>query len=494
MHDVGASWLMTTLAPRPFMVGLVPASANLATFFLSLPAGALADALDRRVLLVGTQSYLVLCTAVLAALTYFHLTGPWTLLALTFMMAIGNAITWPAWQATTPELVPRKHLSEAIALGGVGFNLSRIVGPALGGLVVAKSGPGAVFFLNSISYIGVVIVLFSWKRKPPERNVPPEPIAAAMRTALRYAYYSPGLRSVLLRLTGVIFCGSAFWALLPLFARKNLGLGPTGYGGLLGWLGVGAVAAGLCVPTIRHRVKSNWIVACASAGIGSQLACLSYFRHPAIIHTVMLIGGVCWTSTMLSLNTAVLHQTPEWVRSRAAAVFLLVFTGASTLGSSVWGSFADHVGMPAAFLCAGTLLLCFVPLTRLVPYPEDDGIDLSPATSHLPQGPEESALRHEEGPVFVRVHYRVAPEHTQAFHKAMRQLRLMRGRNGARGWTLTQDTSCPEHHTESFQLKCWADYHRHHDRMTMADRKLEEKALAFHREKTMPQVDLTTES
>jgi len=161
MQNVGAAWLMTTLAPSPTMVALVQAATSLPVFLVGLPAGALADVVDRRRLLLWTQGGMLAAALVLGALTLLGQTTPWALLTLTFTLGLGAAMNAPAWQAIVSELVPRSDLQAAVALNGVGFNIARVIGPALGGLVIAAAGSGMVFLLNAVSFLGVIPVLYS---------------------------------------------------------------------------------------------------------------------------------------------------------------------------------------------------------------------------------------------------------------------------------------------------------------------------------------------
>src|SRR5215213_1818024 len=242
MHNVGAEWLMTTLAPTPFLVALMQTAETAPTFLLALPAGALADIVDRRRLLIFSQAWMLCAAVALAASALAGLTSPTVLLLLTFALGLGAAMNAPAWQAIVPELVPREELASAVSLNGVAFNIARAVGPALGGLIVAAAGPWAVFLLNSFSFVGVILVLYRWRRESVESISPTERVVGAMRAGLRYARHAPELRNVLVRTGAFALCASALWALMPLVARRELGLGPFQYGLLLGCLGAGAIA------------------------------------------------------------------------------------------------------------------------------------------------------------------------------------------------------------------------------------------------------------
>src|SRR5437867_9381076 len=266
MHDTSAAWLMTGLAPSPLMVSLMQTATSLPFFLLALPAGALADIVDRRRLLLVTQAWMLVAATALGVCTVAGLTGPWLLLSLTFCMGLGNALNAPAWQAMILDLVPRQELAGAVALGGISVNVARAIGPALGGLLVAALGAGWVFLLNAASFLGVVVVLARWQREAPSRSrLPPEDVPGAMRAGVRYVRHSAPFHAVLARTAAFVVPASALWALLPLFARRGLGLSATGYGLLLGCLGAGAIAGAAILPRVRERLTSDRLVLAGAA-------------------------------------------------------------------------------------------------------------------------------------------------------------------------------------------------------------------------------------
>ena len=253
MQEVGAAWLMTTLAPSPTMVALVRTASALPMFLLALPAGALADVIDRRRLLIFTQFWMLASAATLGALTFADLATPAILLALTFTLGIGTALTAPAWQAIMPELVSREDLHAAISLHSVSINLARSVGPAVGGAVIALVGPGATFLLNAVSYCALIVVLYRWRRQHAPSVLPAERVWGAIRTGLRYVRHAPPVRAVLARSGSFIVFGSVLWSLLPALARFEFGRGPAGYGILLALFGIGAIGAAMLLPQARAK-------------------------------------------------------------------------------------------------------------------------------------------------------------------------------------------------------------------------------------------------
>src|SRR5215510_99164 len=255
MQDVGESWLMVSLTTSPMLIALVETAGSLPIVLLALPAGALADVVDRRRLLLITQGWMLVSAAAMGLLTLAGMATPWLLLVLTFTLGLGTAMNGPAFQAILPEIVPRQEIPAAVTLAGVAVNVSRAVGPALGGLLVAAAGPGVVFLLNAVSFLGVMGVIYRWQRAPQQSTMPPEHVFGAMRAGLRYVRHAPEFLAALIRTAAFILCASALWALLPLQARHALGLGSFGYGILLGCIGAGAVTGAAFLPKVRQKIS-----------------------------------------------------------------------------------------------------------------------------------------------------------------------------------------------------------------------------------------------
>ena len=356
MQNVAAGWEMAILAPTPMLVALVQTATNLPVFLLGVPAGAVGDIFDRRKILIITQGWMLAAAAALGLLTLIGATGPWTLLWLTFALGLGATMNGPAWQAIMPELVPKPELPQAIALNSVGFNLARAVGPAIGGLVVAAIGTGAAFILNAISFVGVMIVLYLWRRTPEHTVDSSESVVAAMWTGFRYVRVSPTMHSVLIRSGSFILSASAIWSLLPLIAKDELHSQSGGYGLLLACLGVGSILGALIIGRLRQEFSHEAIVTSAVALFGLVNIALSYLTSFGLVALALLAGGVGWMSVNSSLNTAAQTSLPAWVRARGLGVYLLVFQGAMAVGSVIWGDVAARFGLRTTLLIAGITL------------------------------------------------------------------------------------------------------------------------------------------
>ncbi len=489
MQNVGAAWLMTELAPSALLVALVQTATNLPVFLLAVPAGAAGDLFDRRKLLLFTQGLMLAAAALLGVLTLAKSTGPWTLLWLTFALGLGATMNGPTWQAIMPDLVPNAELPAAIALNSVGFNLARAVGPALGGAVVAAIGAGAAFILNAISFVGVMVVLYLWHRAPDQeaRPLSTERVGAAMFAGLRYVRFAPPIHSVLVRSGSFIISASALWSLLPLVAKVELHRGSTGYGVLLGCLGVGSILGALMLHRLRQIFSTGLMVSAAVALFGAANILLAYLTSYGAVALTLVATGIAWMTVNSTLTTATQTSVPSWVRARTLAVYLLVFQGAMAVGSVIWGAVATRFGLRAALLSAGITLLVAAIATfrlRLTGFRE---LDTRPS-GHWPE-PILLVERHEEhGPVLVTVEYSIDPACGRDFSRAMRLMRRLRRRDGAIRWGLFEDAATPGRYIETYVVESWAEHVRQHERVTVSDREIEAQAFAFHQGSEPPKV------
>jgi MFS family permease len=479
MHDVGASWLMTNLTTSPALIALVPAAAALPFVILAMPAGALADVVDRRRLLIATQLLMLSASAVLGVLTVAGLVSAPVLLAATFALGVGTALNGPAWQAIVPELVGRGEVPSALALNGLGINAARAVGPALGGFVVAALGPGAAFLLNAASFVGVLVVLHTWQRPPAGVTLPAETLLGAIRAGARYTRHAPGLRAVLGRALAFTTFASALWALLPTLVRQGIGAGPADYGLLLAAIGAGAVATGFGLPALRRALTPETQVTGATFVLAAVLALCSVVRDLTALFVMMAAAGVAWMVALTALHAAAQAALASWVRGRGLAVHLLVVFGGLSGGSVLWGIIAERAGLAAAFAAAGGGMVVALAATVRLPLPDGP----APVTGNGRRF-EEGALDDDpdagRGPVLIIVEYHIDPASAEAFMQAMREVRRLRLRDGAFRWDLLSDPADRARYIESFLVDSWLEHLRQHERITDADRAVEERARRFH--------------
>ncbi|MET8625793.1 MFS transporter [Kitasatospora sp. NPDC004669] len=480
MQTVGAQWLL--VGHGAAMVSLVQVAAGLPVLLLALPAGVLADLVDRRRLLLGMQAAMAAVAAVLAALALTGVLGPWSLLLLTFLLGCLTALNGPAWQALQPGLVPREQLRQASALGAVNMNVARALGPALGGALVAAAGVGWTFAVNAVSFLAILLVLLRWHPvgQAASRGQEREQALAALRAGGRYVRSAPGVRRILLRSALFVPGAAALWALLPVTAENRLGLGSAGYGMLLAAVGLGAILGAGALPRLGALLGSTGMLALAGTLTAGTLVVVAVTTDAVLAGSVLALAGAAWIWGLSTLSAALQLELPNWVRARAVAFYLLVFQGGNALGALAWGQLAQHAGLTVALTASAALLVLGVVSLRRLPL-LDGRVDPSLSdTWPEPRLTVEPAP--QDGPVLVTVTYRVAGADSSAFVRAMGAVEASRRRTGAIGWGLYRDATEPNRFIEVFTVTSWAEHRaQHHERYTGIDREFERTAREFVR-------------
>jgi MFS family permease len=487
-QTVGAQWLMGDLGGSALQIALVQTAATLPVFLLVVPAGALGDVVDRRRLLLLSQTLMVLAAAALAALTAADAVTPNRLLAMTALLACGQAVAAPCFQAVQPELVPREELPQAALLNGVNGNIARAVGPAVGGLLIAAAGPAAAFALNAASFLGVLAVLYRWPRPATHRPLGAEPIRQAVHAGYRYVRSAPAFGAVLARSALFMVFASGLWALLPALARGPLGLGPNGYGGLLAAVGFGAVLGTAVLPRARARWSAGAIVTAATLGYAVAVTVVGLQSSAEVVVAALVLAGLSWIAVQSTLGATAQLLLPSWARARALAYYQLVFMGGQALGALAWGAVADAFGLAAAFLIpAGGLVLVAAVGLLLGPLRADH--DVRHSELPWPELPSTAEWAPDAGPVLVTLQWQVGGPQIPEFLREMRQLGRARRRTGAYLWGVFQDAEDPECFLETFTVTTWTEHLRQHvERGTMDDADLEQRIRRHLAQGTQPVV------
>lgn len=478
MQTVGAQWYLVDAAAGATVIALVQTASFAPALLFSLPAGVLSDVLDRRKLLIWGSVISAIVAAALTGVAAMNALTPLSLLAFTFVLGVTSTLTSPAWQAIQPELVPRDQIGASSALGGVTVNGARAVGPALAGLVLSGFGVAVVFGLNAISFIAAAIALIWWKRPMQTGLDDRERFGAALRAGVRYIASAQLVLRILLRSALFALPASALWALLPLTSRR-LGLDSAGYGLLLGALGVGAVIGVFVLPLARGRYSDNVVIAASALlfAVGTLAAALLPYI-PALI--LLVLAGLAWIGTLTVLNAALQLTLPQWVRSRGAATYILVFMGTMAIGSFLWGLVAGLFGTTQALVAAAALLVLVAISTRLLPLLPGTGtidrtISLTWATPNLVFEPEPT-----DGPVLVTNSYIVRPNAVAPFERAMKEVAASRRRTGGYRWQLFRSGEDEDALLESFMVPSWAEYRRQQtQRLTGRDREILAEAREY---------------
>jgi predicted MFS family arabinose efflux permease len=404
-----------------------------------------------------------------------------TLLLFAFLIAAGGALVAPAWQAIAPELVPREDLAPALSADSVGINISRAIGPALGGVLAGAFGIAAPFWINGLANFGVIGGLFWWR--PPQaskrtRHLPAEHFTNAMKIGLRHARHNSHLRATLWRAIPFFVFASSYWALLPLVAREQVSGGATLYGLLLGAIGGGAIAGAFAMPRLAAKFGPNWLVTSGELGTALALLLFGAARTPIVALAGSAVAGACWITVLSNLNVSAQVALPEWVRGRGLALFVALFSGTMALGSLMWGEVARLRGTSMALYIAAAGLAVALPLARRWKLQTGEGMDLTPSM-HWPMPATAEQIESEVGPVLVTVEYMINPSDRKHFLAALNRLAPERRRDGAYAWGIFEDSAKPGHFVETFLAESWLEHLRQHERVTKADQLLEEHVLRF---------------
>ena len=479
MYNAASGWLMTSLNPDPLIVSLVQVASSLPMFLFALPAGALADIVDKRRFLIGCEIALTVVAAASALLVWMNLVNPTILLLFTVLLGAGAAFTAPAWQSVVPQLVPKQDLAAAVASNGVGVNISRAIGPALGGVVIGGLGIAAPFWINALSNFAVIGALLWWK--PPSQKgtrLPPERLLGAMVIGFRHARYNGNLRATLIRAVAFFLFASAYWALLPLVARDQIAGGPELYGILLGAIGVGAVIGAFALPAMKAMLGPDRLVAAGTVGTAISLILLGIAHRSAVGLAACAVAGISWIAVLATLNVSVQVSLPDWVRGRGLAMFVTVFFGAMTAGSFLWGQLASGLGLPTAHFAAAAGAVVGIALTWSWKLQSGAAVDLAPSM-HWPAPILVIDANADRGPVLVTVEYRIDPERRESFLAAISGLEQQRRRDGAYSWDVFEDAAATGRFLETFMVASWLEHLRQHQRVTNADRVVQDAIREF---------------
>jgi MFS family permease len=479
IQGVGAAWAMTQMATSADKVALVQTALMLPIMLISMPAGAIADMHDRRIVALVSLSIALCGATALTALDWFKLATPNVLLALCFIVGSGMALFGPAWQASVSEQVPAETLPQAVALNGISYNIARSFGPAVGGIVVATAGAVAAFAVNAVLYLPLMIVLFLWNRTHELSRLPRERLKRAMVSGVRYIANSPSIRIVLIRtlVTGLI--GGSVSALMPLVARDLLHGGAQTYGIMLGAFGMGAVIGALNITEVRKRLSGEAAVRACAISMAGAIASVALSNNAVLTAIALVLAGGVWMLAVALFNIGVQLSAPRWVAGRSLAAFQASIAGGIAIGSWGWGHLTDYAGVETALLVSAGLML-LSPILGIWLRMPPVGARNEAATEVLADPEVRLSLTGRSGPLVVEIEYRVAQDNARLFHNVMQEVQLSRQRNGAYGWSIARDIADPELWTERYHCPTWLDYLRQRSRATQSERALHQRAIDFH--------------
>jgi MFS family permease len=487
--------LMENLTGSPVMVANVLKYSNLPICLFSVFAGALADVLDRRQLLIVTQIWMVIVSTLLGLLTYFGHITPGGLLALTFLLGMGTAAFGPALQAVLPELVPKEQFALAINMNSIALNVARALGPATFILVITavpgNKGAGVSFILTAITFVGAIWVFYKWKRPPQKAGLVGEGIWNGIRAGFRYTIHSPANRAILIRVLTFIVPAVVIWSQVPIIATRQLGfgIGPRPdpiliqkvAAMLFAFVGMGAILGVFLMPGLHARYKIDPVVNVCTAFFALGLIALSFVHTLWLAAFILVFLGVNWVIIPTNFNTATQKSVPPWVKGRAISFYLTVLFGSFSLGAAIWGPFTKHYGIHETLLIGGLSMLVMLVLARWFPLTLNEGKDLGPAF----KAPPEELFGEKpqgEGAVQIAVRYRVPTHRHEGFQDILHDIRHARLRNGASTWRLERSATANTHGemSEIITYSSWQQYTRSFSRATKWDLMLEGLVKEYH--------------
>lgn len=480
MHDVGAGWLMTTLDPTPAVVTLVQASTTLPVFLFALLAGTLADRFDKRRMLIIINLIMGLVVSALAVLVWQERVTPVLLILFTLAIGTGAAFMAPAWQAVVPSLIPREELKPAIALNSMGINISRAIGPAVAGVLIASVGLASPFALNAASYVVILAALFLWRPTDLPAKKTHGSLLSEMGTGLRHVRHNPAMLATAVRALAFFLFASAYWSLLPLIARNAEGGGSELYGVLMALIGTGAVTGALLLPRLAKKFDADMTVRIGTSGTMVALLAMALSSAPIALMAAAFVGGLSWIAVLTSFNVSAQTALPNWVRARGLAVFLMVFFGSMSLGSVVWGQVATILSIKAALVIAAAGLLIGMLITRKFTVGQGEKMVLDPASAWS-AAPALNEGQTNDRMAMVTVEYKIDPTDAETFADLMREFAKERMRDGATRWDISQSVETPDTWIEVFHLPSWAEHLEQHERATKSDVELQKQIKELDR-------------
>ncbi|WP_239469967.1 MFS transporter [Archangium violaceum] len=487
VQDVAAAWFMSERTGSPLMVAAVQSATTLPVVAFALVAGTLADIVDRRRYLLGVQLWMFFVATVVALQAHAGRLDAWSLLCLTFALGAGAAMAMPAQAATTADLVPRPMLAPAVAMGAIGMNIARSIGPALGGLIVARFGAAWAFSLNALSFLGVVFVLWRWRPSKSVSALPAESFGGALRAGLRYAARASEFRSVLIKSACFFVFASALPSQLAIVVRQRLSAGAGTYGMLLTFIGAGAIGGAIALPKLRKRFDADTLVPAATLLYSLTMLALAGLRDLRLLCVAMLVNGVSWITVLSSLQTAAHVSVPAWVRARALSLYIVVFSAGMAGGSLLWGTIAQQAGTGWALTSAAVLAVLAGIFSLRFRLSVAMARDTTPS-AHWTQPTPAAKFDPERGPVLVTVEYLIEPADREEFLHHIHLLGGTRRRDGAVQWGVMEDVGQPGRFLEYFIVDSWLEHLRQHERVTHEEKHLQDRLLALHRDARPPSV------
>ena len=487
-QDTAAAWTMNMLGSSTFLLSLISTVASLPFFLFTLPAGALADMVNRRRLLCFMNLWLAGAAVLLAILSSFQLLNPYVLLFCVFLIGIGFAFHAPAWSAIVPDLVTDEELPSAATLGGLQLNVSGIIGPALGGVLLYFLGANWVFAVNALCFVVVIFALLQWKGPEAESGFPLENFLESFSAAVRYVRYSPAIQVVLTRNVLFAFFISVIPALMPVIGLKELRLQPCSLGLLFTSMGAGSVFSAIFVlPRAREKLSSNTLIVLGNLLVAVVYVLMALVRQRELFLVVAALAGAGWTLSASELWVAAQRAMPSWARGRMNATVIMLSQGAIALGGIVWGFSSQAAGVNVTLIAAAVAmalsLLLAIPLSiNFTTSLSFDPPPISCVMMPLANNPEP-----RDGPVAITFEIEIDRLRGREFLRLMREVRLIHRRHGAFSWRLDEDLTRSNIYRIEMMVPSWTGYLLQRERLTKAEQETINKVWRLHVGEDVPE-------
>jgi MFS family permease len=487
-QDMAATWLMHDLGASALLLSLMATAASAPFFLFTLPAGAVADIANRRVVIVIAVLWQAACSGLLALGAWTRAIDPNLVLVCIFMLGMGIAFYAPVWGAIVPDIVSKDELPSAITLGGVQLNLSGIVGPALAGILLPLLGIPLLISFNTLTFLVVAFAVWQWKPRQEQSLELRESFTESFISSLRYARHAHGMKVVLFRNVLFSLVISIMPALLPVIALRELQLSAAQLGFVFTCLAVGSlVGAVFALPYLRAKISPNAITSISMAIMILVLLALAFLRHLPTLMLGAFLAGVAWSLAGSELWVAGQRVIPGWVRGRMNAFQIMLGQGAIALGALIWGSGVTQAGLNLTFGAAALLAFAVLAIGHRasINFAAEASVDAAPLNPewNFPACPD-----HDDGPITVTIRYTIAKENREKFYALMQGVQAALRRNGAFDCRLDESLDRPGQFRLEFQLSTWADHLRQTNRMTVDDRDVFNEAWDLHVEESSPLV------
>lgn len=464
VQTVAAQFVVVEADGSTFQVALVQSAMSLPFLLVGIPIGVLADVLPRRVLLIVANVAATIIAAAMAIANAAGVLTPPLVLALTFLLGLAVAVNLPTWTASVPDVVDRSYIPAAAMLTSINVNTGRVVGPALGGVLLVAFSPTFAFMVSSLGFAlfaAAVIFAGPTKHRPVRHRFVP-----ALRTGFRHVRNARDFYRLIAITAGWFVSGSVLFSLLPVIAFREFGVGPGEYGWILALVGIGAVVGTIALAPLRARMSPTRYTMVFAPVFAIGLATIGLAPSITLLFVALPIVGFTWSAVASVLYSTAQQQLPAWVRARGIAYYLMASQGGIAIGSFIWGIVGQTVGAPTAFVVAAVAIIpvwVAIMLIRLPAAVDDRHAATWPMPEHWDsvEDPQRRAI--------VVVEYAVTDEVRDDFLVAMRAIRRSRRRTGARDWSLSADVEREGIYVEIFEVESWVEHMEQHDIRQMAD-------------------------